>query len=162
MSNSIGLQFAFDITKALPVKEGLQQFGKQLVNIARDLHKSGSDIVVTSDLAELIGRANIEYELAKGFKKVVKAQRQVEFPSSSEIYFAQGAGPTFVSAMKIKLEQYMSSIIQLSLLYATHDRDQLAEMISNVMIKRSDAGFPDASPDPGYEAIKGTLLSTSC
>lgn len=59
----------------------------------------------------------------------------------------------------VRDRRYMSAVTQLSLLNATHRRDQLATMLANTMTKREELGVPGASLDRGYEGIVSNVSS---
>ena len=157
MGFNVGLQFGLELTKILPIKETVQTAGTRLLALARDLRKAGSDLLVEDDLAELIGRVKIKPDFEAEFRGEVARQGVLTLPGVTEFQLAYGAGPTVMNALRDR--RYMSAVIQLSLLSAFHPREQLAGMIANTMTQRSEAGIPDAYPDPGFPALVGTLAS---
>ena len=111
MSRNIGFQFGLEVTKVLPVKEAAENVTTRLLNIARNLRKSGSDLVVEEDLAELLGRAHLEPAFEKEFRNDVKAQNTQELPGVAKVFLAQGASPTVLNALQDK--RSLSALAQL-------------------------------------------------
>ena len=131
MAVSLGFQIGLELTQVLPIRETIQTAGSKLLSLARDLRKSGSDLVVEEDLAELLGQANIDRELEADFRKKVLKQDSRALPGTSEIYLAKGAGPTVVNAVQDK--RYMSAVIQLyvqahCLLFLQAQKDRTTKM----------------------------------
>ena len=153
--SNVGLQFSLELTKILPVKETVQNATSRLMDLARSLKRSGSDLVIEEDLAWLIGRLRVNSELEHEFKNDVVIQGSYQFNDTSEVFLARGAGPTVLNGVRNR--EYLSSIIQLSFLCSTHSREDIAYLIATAMEKRFHAGVPGASLDPGYERIEETL-----
>ena len=159
MPSGVGLRFSLELAKVFPVGEAIQYVGNSVLSWARDLRKSNSDLVVESDLAELLGRLKIQSEFERNFRQRVKAQDTVELPGLQKVCLAQGAGPTVVNGFERR--QYMSAIIQLSLLCSKHQRGTLANMLSDAMDERNTQGVPNASASPGFDGIMNTLDAIS-
>ena len=90
---------------------------KDLLRMVREFSKSGSDIIVEEDLANIFGRNRIERSLASSFKTAVSGSGIVELPRYTEafdIILQQGAGPTVLRS--IKDLGYLATVIQISLL----------------------------------------------
>lgn len=135
---------------------------KELINFARDLRKSGSDIVVEEDLAEVFGRGKIVSELEVQFKKNILGNiKSIPLHPSSEIHLHAGPGPTVNRALKDKDRRYLSTVIQLSLLVWVHDCDELASSLAECMARRFQLGVAGATPPPDFEGISGTLRACS-
>lgn len=66
-------QFALtlELTRLIPIKWATNKAAEFLINRARDLHHSGSDIVVEEDLVNVLGRNRISVPLSSSFKTVV-------------------------------------------------------------------------------------------
>ena len=111
MSHNIGFQIGLELTKVLPVRESVENVGAKLLALARNLRKSGSDLVVEEDLAEMLGRAQLTPQFEKRFKEVVTEQGSKAIPGVSDVYLAQGAGPTVVNAVRDR--RYLSAVAQL-------------------------------------------------
>jgi len=75
-SPSWGFQLALELSNIFPLRDVAhvlgQAAGHQIMKLARDLRKSGSDIIVEADLAEVFGRARISSELEAKFKDRTK------------------------------------------------------------------------------------------
>jgi hypothetical protein len=68
----MGFQLALELSNVFPVKELVSSAASQILTFARNLRKSGSDMVVEEDLAEVFGRGKVSSELEKKFKDTVK------------------------------------------------------------------------------------------
>lgn len=159
MPLSVGFQIAVEITKLFPPREVLQSAATNLLNLARDFRKAGSDIVIEEDLAEIFGRLRISGQIERSFHEVFEVQNYVPLSDGCEIVLQPGPGPALSVARRQK--RYLVTAVQLSLLGWTHNRDLLASMLASAMRKRHESGIPGASPDSGYEAIINTLASIS-
>ena len=53
-----------ELTKLVPFGPLINTASRGLINLVRELHKSGSDIVAEQDLAEVLGRNHIESKFA--------------------------------------------------------------------------------------------------
>jgi hypothetical protein len=152
-------QLALELSNVFPMREVVVGVSQQLLNLARDFRKSGSDIVVELDLADVFGRGKISSELETKFKETTKISTIVPLTKDGEIILDSGPGPTLQHAFRDR--RYLASVIQLSFLSYVHNREKLASMLSQSLGKRYDLNVPGASPDPGYEGIMKTLLACS-
>ena len=59
MSFDSGFQLSLELAQLFPIRAGIETAADRLLQYARDLRKSGSDILVEKDLADIFGRANI-------------------------------------------------------------------------------------------------------
>lgn len=135
------------------VKAGATTF----LDFARELRKSGSDIVVEEDLADIFGRGRIVPQLEESFRTAVVANATITpVYAGSEISLCSGPGPTVLRALKEKDRKYLSTVIQLSFLGWIHERDSLSEALSNCILKRSKL-LSDLCAVPGFEDIKRSL-----
>ena len=159
MPANIGLQISLELSKILPIRSVVDTVGSQILKLVRDLRLSGSDIVVEEDLAEVFGRGQINPELEKKFKDVVKIHNFVPLSHGCVISLDSGPGPTMLRAFRDR--RYFAMIIQLSLLAWMHCRQDLATMLSQAMTERFDMGVPEASPGPGTDGIILTLTACS-
>ena len=159
MTFNAGFQLSLELTKAFPIRAVIESAGSTLLKYARDLRKSGSDIVVEADLAEVFGRGKIVHETEQKFREVVKVQSFTFLRDGCEISLDSGAGPTLLHGFRN--DQHFSTIIQLSFLGWTHDRSSLATAIDEAMVKRFEMGVAGASASPGYEGILNTLEACS-
>ncbi|KAI4250070.1 MAG: hypothetical protein L6R40_000242 [Gallowayella cf. fulva] len=159
MPFTTGFQLSLELAKAFPVRSITESAGTKLLKYARDLRRSGSDIVVEADLAEVFGRGKIVQEIERSFREAVKVQSFTFFRDGCEISLDSGAGPTILHAFRNN--QHFSTIVQLSFLAWTHDRSSLATAIDEAMVKRFEMGVAGASASPGYEGILGSLAACS-
>ena len=135
---------------------------KALVNFARDLQKSGSDIVVEEDLADIFGRGRIESALEAQFKLDVLADTTITpLHPKCDIQLYAGPGPTVTRALRSRDQRYLSTVIQLSFLAWMHDRIDLTSSLVNSMSKRVQMDLPGANPDSSFEGVVGTLEACS-
>ena len=140
------------VTAALP--------WKKILDLGRDLRKSGSDILVEEDLANVFGRGKIVHALENRFKHSIKDTKIVPLHPSCSITLQSGPGPTVTRAMRDQDRRYMSTVIQLSFLGAVFNRTELATALTECMSKRLTHGIQDSS-GPGYEDIAGVLEACS-
>ncbi|KAJ5640361.1 uncharacterized protein N7484_008223 [Penicillium longicatenatum] len=155
MPGYVGFQIALELSQLLPIKALAQRAGDHVLTLARDLRKSGSDIVVEQDLVEVFGRGKISSSLEIAFKNDVKIGNFIPLTRNGEVELHSGPGPTV--AFAFKNAQYLSTVIQLSLLSWTHKREELGSMIAVIMRKRFEVGIKDAAPNPGVDGIIGCL-----
>ena len=142
-------QFALtvELTRLLPPI--INKAADAIMNRARELRHSGSDIVVEEDLANVFGRCQISNALSSSFRTVVSK-------STSNIHLLEGItlqagpGPTVIRAFQDS--PYFAMVVQLSLLVWTFHANYLATALAEALRKRSD-GAPASvlqwSPDRG-------------
>ena len=159
MSLNAGFQLSLELTKAFPIRSVAESVGSKILAYARNARKSGSDIVVEADLAEVFGRGRIEYDIEQKFRKLVKIQGFSFLRDSCEVSLDSGVGPTILNALQDV--RHFSTIIQLSFLGWTHEKTSLAAAIDQGMVKRFEMGVEGASASPGYEGILHTLEACS-
>ena len=154
-------QLALELSHVFSLGTLVQSTGTALLDFARDLRKTGSDIVVEEDLANIFGRCRVEKNLNDEFrKKVVKDAKIVPLYAGSQIDLASGPGPTVSRALREKDRKYLSTVIQFSLLGWTHDRTDLAASIVECISKRS-MEIQTTSINPTFEDVLGTLDACS-
>ncbi|EXJ73847.1 uncharacterized protein A1O5_03609 [Cladophialophora psammophila CBS 110553] len=162
MPTYAGFQLALELSNVLPIKDLAASAFTTLLNMARDLRNSGSDIVVEADLASIFGRGQVSLELEKAFKAKVHITKITPLCEGSEIELRTGPGPTVTRAFQDV--QYFATIVTLSALCYFSSREDLARMIASAMVKRCEANIPGATNPPGYEGLENTLAacSTQC
>ena len=71
-SMSSNFQLSLELTNVFPVGSLIRDLGgsayQQIMTLARDLRKSGSDLLVEEDLAAIFGRARIEADIEDQFR----------------------------------------------------------------------------------------------
>jgi hypothetical protein len=139
------------------MKEIIQSATTKVVDFARTLRISGSDIVVEADLAEIFGRGKISVALEESFKTKVRTQQFTELYRGAQVELAQGPGPTLLRAFQEP--EYFSTVLTLSMFGYFYDREELASLISWAISKRFELKIPRATCSPGFEAIKNTLIA---
>ena len=159
MPGNFGAQLSLELTRLPRLGQVAGTAVTSVINYAGELRKSGSDIVAEADLTSLFGRTRIEDTTLNQYRDAVKDQKCVPLYSGSEINLNSGAGPTVQHALREP--EYLSAIIQLSMLAYFHNRSQLATMISEAMSQRFDADVPDSIPSPGQDVIQNTLATIS-
>ena len=156
------LQLSVELTNVFGLRELMNSATLAVMNYARELRRSGSDIVVEEDLANVFGRGRIVPALEAEFKKeVLKDVRITPLYPSSDIALCAGPGPTVARALKTDNQRYLAVVIQLSMLAWGQDRNILVSCLVDCMIKRAEEKVPGATTDSGFEAILGTLACCS-
>lgn len=143
-----------ELTKLVPFGSLINTASRGLINLVRELHKSGSDIVAEQDLAEILGRNRIESKFASTFRTAVKKSTIHRLSEAAEIVLEAGAGPTVKRSMTE--QAYSSMIIQLSLLTWTHELDSLARALA-IALERRVRGSDGYHEFPDQETLRGTL-----
>ncbi|RDW73729.1 hypothetical protein BP5796_07171 [Coleophoma crateriformis] len=138
----------------------LSSVASTVLALGRDLRKSGSDIIVEEDLANVFGRGKVETGLESQFKSAVKSPGFVSLHAHASISLQSGPGPTVLRALREKDRRYLSTVIQLSFLGAIYDRTELATSIVECLHQRIEDGIEDTS-GPGFEDVVGTLEACS-
>ena len=110
----------------------------QVINFARDLRKSGSDLIIEEDLAVIFGRGRIVEDVLQRFKKDILRSTSISpLYHGCDIVLDQGPGPTVRRAIQNTDQYYMSAVIQLSLLGWMHGRTEekdLFYLISQMLV----------------------------
>lgn len=143
-----------ELTKLVPFGPLINTASRGLINLVRELHKSGSDIVAEQDLAEILGRNRIESKFASSFRTAVRKSTIHRLSEAVEIVLEAGAGPTVKRGLTE--QAYSSMIIQLSLLTWTHELDSLARALAKALERRVQ-GSDGYHEFPAQETLKGTL-----
>ncbi|KAK0388323.1 hypothetical protein NLU13_4568 [Sarocladium strictum] len=158
-------QLALELSNLFPARELSRSAFSAVMSLARDLRKSGSDLVIETDLAQIFGRARIDHDFEARFRGDVllttpdKSVAQI-YPGSG-IHLQAGPGPTVRHACKSPEKAYLASVIQLSMLAWFHQRTELASALTECIAKRFQLKYPDSNPDPGYHGIEATLEAVS-
>ena len=126
-----GFQLSLELSKVFPIGKGVEAVASQLLGYARDLRRSGSDIVVEEDLKDIFGRGRVVSELEEKFKSLVKTQNFTVLHKGCEVRLDSGPGPTMILALQNRPR--LSTVIQLSFLCWTHGRDELAIALAGAM-----------------------------
>lgn len=156
MPISSQFSLALELSNVFPIRAVVESAAAQLFKFARDLRRSGSDILVEEDLAIVFGRGRIDPELEKKFKDAVKIQTFAPF--YGEVRLDSGPGPTMHRALKER--RYFSTFVQLSLLAWMQERLDFGMMLVWCLQERQRGGVEDAS-DPQFESIVDTLATCS-
>ena len=154
---SLSLELA-NLASHLPLRAGLNYTANAIVNLARELKRSGSDLLVEEDLASIFGRGKIVPSLENHFRDVVRIASIAPTPlhAGSEIVLDAAPGATLRRALK-EGHDYLATVIQLSFLSWMHEDSTLAASLTENMRIRHNVGVKNAAPDPDYEGILGTL-----
>jgi hypothetical protein len=153
----ISAQLSVELTKILPVRQAANAIASSVYQLARELRKSGSDILVEEDLADIFSRFKIDSRLQLHFKDVVKLGSVGLLHSGSEILLGSQPGPTTRRALKD--QYYMATLIQLSFLCWFHERTTLASSLVECMNHRFNSNIPGSNPDANYDGILQTLTA---
>ncbi|KAK6439897.1 hypothetical protein LTR95_003895 [Oleoguttula sp. CCFEE 5521] len=94
-------QFSLSIetTKLIPVSRVVTATATEILNYARHVQNSGSDVVTEEDLTKLLGKVLIDSKFANSFKNVINAKSRVK-ALAGLIMLHAGAGPTVLAAFK--------------------------------------------------------------
>jgi len=160
MPGYFGVQLSLELSNILLLRNLAQASYNKILNLARDLRNSGSDIVVEEDLAQIFGRGRVSPDLEEAFKAAVHVHKITPLYQGSEVELHQGPGPTLLRAFQEK--RYFATVLTLSMLGYFHERNDLATLISKAMDGRHEANLPDSTYSPGFEGIVGTLQACSC
>ena len=152
-------QLSLELTKAFPVGQIVHSIGSKIWQLALDLRKSDSDIVVEVELASLFGRGKIQPELAVAFTSVVRLGDVVPLYKKSDIALDSTPGATLRNALENPY--FFSTIVQLSFFGWIYNRDEFATLMSKCMRKRVETKVPGASIDPGVAGISTTMAACS-
>ena len=132
----------------------IQTGTNKLLQFARSVRKTGSDIIVEEDLADIFGRGRIVPAARNAFKdEVLRNTNILPLFKDSQLELSSGAGVTLNRALVDKNPKYLSAIIQLSFLAYTHDRISLASTISQCMFQRSGEGLSFESIESALQAL---------
>lgn len=154
-------QFALslEVTRLVPVPLVLNKVYETVMNLARDLQNSGSNIVIEQDLADVFGRSRISTNFERSFATVVKEGGTTLQNLCEGISLAGGPGPTVGRALRNT--PYLSTVIQLSLLTWVAPNTFLAQGISDALQKRLIGASPEdqIKAVPNQEGISGILVA---
>jgi hypothetical protein len=150
---SNNFQLALELSNVFPVGEVVHEVGgavySKILSLARDIRRSGSDLLVEEDLAAIFGRARVDTELERRFRRdVVRNATIVTFHEGCRIVLDPGTGPTLNRALTLKDHGYLSTIIQISYLGWVHGRSSLAAALVECMNKRFELNVHGATSDP--------------
>lgn len=129
--------------------------GRALIQLDRELRKSGSDIVVEEDLADVFGRNRIQEQFESSFRTAVRDSTIVPIPSLVDIVLEAGAGPTVRRSLKNRAS--LSSVIQLSLLGYTHVLYPLTKALIQALEQRAKGSSDSYAGVPNHDTLLGTL-----
>jgi hypothetical protein len=155
MPFSTQFSLSLELAKLIPVRSALTYTAESVISLARELRRSGSDILVEEDLEAIFGRARIVPSVETHFKDVVKIASFVPLHPGSEIILDAGPGATVRRALKDRY--YLATVIQLSFLGWMHETTSLASVLVENMNQRFQLEIQGATPDPDYEGVLTTL-----
>lgn len=152
-------QFALslEVTRLVPLAlTAANNAAQAVMNLARDLQNSGSDIVVEEDLANVFGRSRIAPQLASSFKTMI-LEHQETTPLAERFFIQSGPGPTVTRALKHP--PYFSMVVQLSLLCSVHEKASLTQAITQALHKRLEGAPADfgAQAVPSQDGLLGVI-----
>ncbi|MCJ1333436.1 hypothetical protein MMC10_010135 [Thelotrema lepadinum] len=114
MSINSNFQLSLELTKVFPIGAIIQSIGSKIWQLAIDLRKSDSDIVVEVELASLFGRGKIQSELALASRNVVQLGNIVPLHGKSDIVLDSTPGASLRNVLENPY--FYSTVIQISLL----------------------------------------------
>ena len=134
---------------------------KRFLDDAKELKKSGSDIVLEEDLAIIFRQMRIDPTFENNFKteiaKDAARSPAVLSPLLPIILFS--GGPTVRRALQ--RPEYLPMIVQLSLLCSSHDLQSLAEGLEEALRLRSNDLNAGTSTMYDSNALLGVLIACS-
>lgn len=140
---SANFQLALELTNLFPMREIAGQAYHRIPGFARDLKRSGSDLVVEEDLAATFGRGQVDIEVEKQFRTDVLRDTNIHpLHRNSKVCLDTRPGPTINRAITDPDRYYLSTVIQLSLLGWVHARTGLASVLADCLNKRYDMELP--------------------
>jgi hypothetical protein len=158
MPLSSQLSLSIELTRLLPAA-GLATIaaGGAIIKMARDLRKSGSDIVVEEDVAAIFSQVIIAADFEAAFRSAItKVANFSTLENLLPVGLQSGPGPTVQRALKHP--HYMPMVIQLSLLAAAHDLESLAEGLSEAMrLRTKDHVTGEEQPYVSSNSMKDLL-----
>jgi hypothetical protein len=72
MSSVVGFQIALELSNIFPLRDLARYTATQVLDFARKLRLSGSELVVEEDLAAVFGRGRISPHIEQKFKEAIK------------------------------------------------------------------------------------------
>src|ERR1700733_6059838 len=98
MSSAIGFQIAVELSNVFPLRDLARYTATQVLDFARKLRLSGSELVVEEDLAAVFGRGRISPDIEQKFKEAIKEPKIRINPvyPGSQVVLDSGPGPTVV------------------------------------------------------------------
>lgn len=155
MAFSNQFTLSVELTKLVPLGNILSVAGNSILNLARDLRKSGSDITVEEDLTLVLGRNRICPKFESTFRVAVRGSSQKQIGEFIDIILEAGAGPTVQRSLKHP--PYFSTVAQLSLLAFTQKLNGLSFTLSKLFERRLSGAPQHLQGYPSADSIRGTL-----
>lgn len=160
----IGVQLSIELTRIFGAPIALraaQSAYDAVITLARTLRKSGSDLLVEADLADIFGRGKIQPDLERRFRTtVLQEARIVPIHHGSVMSLSTGPGPTVSRSAPPSEQPLMASVIQLSFLGWMYERSDLASSLAECLDKRFEMGI-SPNPSPGFDGIASVLEACS-
>ncbi|OAP65100.1 hypothetical protein AYL99_01072 [Fonsecaea erecta] len=155
MAFSNQFSLSVELTKLVPLGNILSAAGSGILNLARDLRRSGSDITVEEDLTLVLGRNRICPKFESTFRVAVRGSSQQQIGEFVDIILEAGAGPTVQRSLKHP--PYFSTVAQLSLLAFTQQLNRLSWTLSKLFERRLSGAPQHLQSHPSAESMRGTL-----
>src|ERR1700733_14238374 len=107
-------QFALslEVTRLVPFNLITSKITEKILQFARDLQNSGSDILIEEDLLSIFGRCRVAPQMERSFRTLVLKQSSV--PLSDGLSLENGAGPTVLR--RLTEPRYFATVLQCSML----------------------------------------------
>jgi hypothetical protein len=155
---SIPSQFSLslELTQLFPLGPIGSAATQAVINLARELQGSDSDIVVEEDLAGIFSRFRIQASMESSFRTVV-AESGSSSTLCQNILLRFGPGPTVNRALTQK--RYFPMVLQCSLLSSVHEKSSLAQAIAQVFENLAEDAPQDYKMDaiPSQDRLMGVL-----
>jgi hypothetical protein len=164
VSSLVGFQVSMELAAIFPIRQMVSSATvytwSKIMSIARTLKQSGSDLLVEEELCAVFGRVWVDPTLSTTFRTTVVERTSTNSLSHPTLELKVGSGPTLDRAFTAT-ESDFATVLQLSLLGATHERSSLAASLHYALNKRVELNFPSANPSPGFSGLVGTLEAIS-
>ncbi|KAI9805250.1 MAG: hypothetical protein M1833_005703 [Piccolia ochrophora] len=146
---------SLELTKVLPFGKLANFTGQKALEFVKELQRSGSDVFVEADLANVLGRHRIDHRFASGFRQAVNESTVKQLSNVIGVVLESGAGPTVRRSLQDQV--YFSTVVQLSLLAWTHGLESLSEALAVALQRRSEAGSTSTPDVSNPTVLAGTL-----
>ena len=149
MAFSTQAALTVEVTRLLPIQTIANTTATALMKFIRNLHNSGSDIIVEEDLASIFGRSRISAQLESSFRTIVAKDSSIFI--TPDILLANGPGPTVARALQEQV--YLRTVVQLSLLTWVYDNNRLAETIAAAIQSRLQSDVENSRWAPSQHGV---------
>jgi hypothetical protein len=157
---SLGSQFSLslELTQLPELVPVIANTFSNAIEFARELRKSGSDMIIEHDLALIFLQNRIDAKFAETFKKAIVPTDLASVFRALPIWLMRGAGPTVHRALRDTA--YFSMVVQLSMLCATQEATSLAEgLCEAIRLRLREAPAEQQQSTFSSESLLGVLVA---